>query len=566
VTERAGGEVPLEMSGTYNNGLAWLRSFEEKNGRPLRVLHLGNIAANAYLNAKFLRSVGVEADVVSRDYTHVMASPEWEDVELFHGHGDDFDPVFDKRDVKDFEYPEWFISGPLPVCSEYIKLRYNSNQLIFLKYHLQKWIAAGVLKFWRIMLRLLRVKPIWAKEASHLLMLGVCHPGILLTKIWSKVIRIAVGKISPYLSSGTRDKIARVWALVPRRRKSESADYQKYIKFVQMFEECFPGRQAPKPSDIVPFMATTHMFSEMFKPYDIVQCYGTEPIHALLAEKRPYVTFEHGTLRDFTMGDNPYHQLTALAYRKADHTFITNGDCIDYADKLGITNYSAALHPINVDQHRKDYSQDVKNIRDEIGADVVLFCPARHDWDVKGTDMFIRALPLIKQRVAGRVRVLMANWGADIERSKQLLDVLKCTEDVIWKGTMCRITMIKYILASDVVFDQMVLPAFGSTVPQTLAAGVPVVSSYRPKEMAWLFPVPAPVLSAETVKDIAASVVQALQPEWRAEFQDKAREWIDNYHHSTKVIENHLKVYQDVLISTKKGGAQPALKLHTVED
>lgn len=566
MAERAGSEVSMEMSDTYKSGLAWLRSFEEKNGRPLRVLHLGNIAANAYLNAKFLRSVGVEADVVSRDYTHVMASPEWEDVELFHGHGDDFDPVFDKRDVRDFEYPEWFISGPLPVCSEYIKLRYNSNKLIFLKYHIQKWIAAGVLKFWRFMLKLLRVEPIWAKEASHLITLGVCHPGILLTKIRSKVIRVAVAKASPHLSKSTKEKISRVWAVLSKRKKSESADYQKYIKFVQMFEECFPGRQAPKPSDIVPFMTTTHMFSEMFKPYDIVQCYGTEAIQALLAEKRPYVTFEHGTLRDFTMGDNPYHQLTALAYRKADHTFITNGDCIDYADKLGITNYSAALHPINVDQHRKDYSQDVKNIRDEIGADVVLFCPARHDWDVKGTDMFIRALPLIKQRVAGRVRVLMANWGADIERSKQLLDVLKCTEDVIWKGTMCRITMIKYILASDVVFDQMVLPAFGSTVPQTLAAGVPVVSSYRPKEMAWLFPVPAPVLSAETVKDIAASVVQALQPEWRAEFQDKAREWIDNYHHSTKVIENHLKVYQDVLTSTKKGGVQPALKLHTVED
>jgi glycosyltransferase involved in cell wall biosynthesis len=47
----------------------------------LRVLHVGNIANNAYLNAKFLRRVGVEADALCDEW-HIFCQPEWEDADL----------------------------------------------------------------------------------------------------------------------------------------------------------------------------------------------------------------------------------------------------------------------------------------------------------------------------------------------------------------------------------------------------------------------------------------------------------------------------------------------------
>src|SRR5437870_3319428 len=62
----------------------WVRSFELRNGRKLRVLHVGNIANNAYLNAKFLRRAGVEADVLAYNYYHVMGTPEWEELSIVH--------------------------------------------------------------------------------------------------------------------------------------------------------------------------------------------------------------------------------------------------------------------------------------------------------------------------------------------------------------------------------------------------------------------------------------------------------------------------------------------------
>jgi glycosyltransferase involved in cell wall biosynthesis len=47
----------------------------------LRVLHVGNIANNAYVNAKLLRRVGVEADALCDEW-HIFCQPEWEEADL----------------------------------------------------------------------------------------------------------------------------------------------------------------------------------------------------------------------------------------------------------------------------------------------------------------------------------------------------------------------------------------------------------------------------------------------------------------------------------------------------
>ncbi|MBM4133211.1 MAG: glycosyltransferase [Nitrospira sp.] len=78
----------------------------------MRVLHIGNIANNAYNNAKFLRRKGVEADVLCYDYTHVMGQPEWEDAE-FEGDPDEFNPRWEQVDLKGFRRPAWFLQEEL---------------------------------------------------------------------------------------------------------------------------------------------------------------------------------------------------------------------------------------------------------------------------------------------------------------------------------------------------------------------------------------------------------------------------------------------------------------------
>jgi hypothetical protein len=74
------GTTNGELSASaHSRALAWLGEFREKAGRPLKVLHIGNIANNAYNNAKIQRKYGIEADVLCYD-CHIMARPEDRDL------------------------------------------------------------------------------------------------------------------------------------------------------------------------------------------------------------------------------------------------------------------------------------------------------------------------------------------------------------------------------------------------------------------------------------------------------------------------------------------------------
>ena len=517
--------------------ILWLRDFEQARGRPLRVLHLGNIAGNAFLNAKFLRSVGVDADVVCHDYDHVMAMPEWEELKLNHFHGDDFNPVFHREDVAGYKRPHWFISGALSVCV----LKVSARR------------APGGTGIWQRMcisatVALEKVaKRIGGSFVGNAVVLAVTRPRTFLMKSISFVLKRS------RLGLTTRPRLGSV-SSEQRSRWYERlfAPHQATWAWMHELRILFLLRFHDRPdqldfNDLLPYGATRPDYERMFSKYDIVQCYATEPIHALVTGKKPYIAFEHGTLRAFTMENNPLHRLTALAYREADHTFITNGDCLAYAQRLGLERYSPIIHPVDVDLHRANYSQGVERIKSEIEADVLIFCPVRHDYEIKGTDRAVRALPLIKERVDGRVVMILSNWGAQVDESRKLVEELDCCDNVVWRASMSRIAMIEYMLASDIVFDQFVLPVFGSTAPQAIAAGRPVLASYVPEETAWLIPEAAPIVSAFTPEEIAQRTIECLDPDWKKDYQVRARRWIDKYHSPRNVLLEHLQVYRDVL-------------------
>ena len=79
----------------------------------LAILHLGNIANNAYNNAKYLnRNVkGLRHNVLNFDNPHVMASPQWEEIDSLLPI-DEFAPSW----PKDFEgYPACLLyTSPSP--------------------------------------------------------------------------------------------------------------------------------------------------------------------------------------------------------------------------------------------------------------------------------------------------------------------------------------------------------------------------------------------------------------------------------------------------------------------
>jgi len=99
----------------------WYGNWLTKRGRPLRILHLGNIANNAFNNARIQRQYGLDAYVIAYENYHIMASPEWEEATFNGDLGDPFFPDWSKVDLAGYQRPRWFASGPLRLCCEMIE-------------------------------------------------------------------------------------------------------------------------------------------------------------------------------------------------------------------------------------------------------------------------------------------------------------------------------------------------------------------------------------------------------------------------------------------------------------
>jgi glycosyltransferase involved in cell wall biosynthesis len=321
------------------------------------------------------------------------------------------------------------------------------------------------------------------------------------------------------------------------------------------FDEYFPEREDRLTTEeVAQWQYERDVWQKLLSRYDIVQGYGTDVIRPYAAGVRPYVGYEHGTLRDFTMGDDFVSRMCALSYRAADHVFITNGDCLEYAQRLGVTDYTPMIHPLDVDRYRLDQQDEIAALRAAIDADVILLCPLRHDWEIKGTDVHLRALPLIRAAApARRVKVVLTRWGAQVAESESLLRDLGCADAAHWVETLGRDDLILYMRAADVVLDQIALPHFGATAPQAIAAGTPVVMSYRPNSTAWIVGEPAPILPAFDPAGVAAAVQTALDPQWRGEYAAAAARWTRRWHHPDRIVLDHCRTYRRLLEARNDG-------------
>ncbi|WP_375786022.1 glycosyltransferase family 4 protein [Bradyrhizobium sp. Pha-3] len=102
--------------------LAFLREFQRAHNRPLRVLHIGNIANNAYNNALIQRRFGIEADAICYNYYHVMGCPEWE-AASFDGNVDNMFPDWWATELGGWRRPDWFVQGPVLDCLSYLRAK-----------------------------------------------------------------------------------------------------------------------------------------------------------------------------------------------------------------------------------------------------------------------------------------------------------------------------------------------------------------------------------------------------------------------------------------------------------
>ena len=543
--------------------LRWLDAFIRERGRQPRVLHIGNIANNGYNNAKLLNEAGFDCDVICYDYYHCMGCPEWEDADLRGKLVDEFQPDWRSHDLGNFQRPPWFAQGPLWLCMAYLRARHRASTL--------------KRSYWRYLGVINRTAPpataVTSGQRENLIsrlriigLGGMTTPRAIrsilnFTGWFHAVLRVSPERAWRALSGrvfgsrigkllGTMVAIPAFgawWALstiasIARRLSSgttEAAIFDRNCSsLISGWSTEFPDRKdALTSDDLAAARALAPDWKKFLADYDIVIAYATDPIYPLVAGKK-YFAFEHGTIRDIPYADDARGRCTSIAYRRAEHVFVTNFDCRFSAERLAPGRFTLLNHPYDEDHGLavRGSEETRSALTQELGCQLLCFFPTRHDWVAgtgyadKANDIFLRAVGALAQQ-GKRIGVVCCAWGANVEQSKQLIAELGIKDLIRWEAPMALVQFERTARACDLVVDQFMLGAFGGIFFKAMAVGSPILTYLDEGKLAGQYQQMPPILNCATTPEIIAELGR-LHDDPRAleSLRTASRKWIVDNH------------------------------------
>jgi hypothetical protein len=553
------GDIPRKFAGDpaalEREVIGSLEDLKRCLGRPVRILHMGNIANNAYNNAKLLNKFGLDCDVICGAYFHIMGCPEWEDADFEGDYLDQFYPAWENVNLRGFHRPKWFAQGPKRANIHYLIARRKNK-------------ALQAIFWWRIL------------KVSSRLACALARRGYLpLIKHSFRVIssiRNALEKIRTFRFN-----------IVFKQGVSDTSDHSKpsYSEFhkdlIERFLASFPDRKDQLTSDDLMFTddlmfsySTISKWKELFTYYDIIQAYSIDGIIALLAEKRPYCCFEHGTLRSIPFESNAQGRRTALCYHMADHVFVTNADCLENAKSLADRRVSFINHPYDEDHglNRRGWKKLRNELCEQLSSEFLFFFPTRHDWVSgggyadKANDQFLHAF--IRLRYEGyKCGMVCCEWGANVEESKRVLQEGGCSREVLWRKPMGTVAFERTALACHVVVDQFKLGSFGGILFKAMALGVPVCTYLNEDEILDRYDELPPVINCQNEEEIVSSMREIIdEPSVLKQIGVRSRDWIKTYHNSTDTVRLQLEAYKKCLDASGQVNCETTAKWRGVRD
>jgi glycosyltransferase involved in cell wall biosynthesis len=466
----------------------------------MRVLLVGNIANNSYLLAKFLRRRGIEADLLIYDYKHIMGQPEWEDG-VFSERVDEFDPDLSK--VQNFTLPDWVQRISL---HEYKQTQ--SNVDVFPRVRRVHYLVSMSLYY------------------------GLARPlRVATTKWYNKLLAIV---------NNTTTRIERVLFYFK---------YKNEFKLIsEKYKTYFPNAETDlSMNDIVTYYDYPNILKNIWKDYDLLHLADVNPIYGFIYNQLPYVAFEHGTMRDLPFEPTPRGRLLSMAYKEAKKNIITNCDCIHSAKKLELDNYVFIPHPVDDEKFVPKKTPVREKFLKEFDVDFIIFFPARQSYSIKGTDRAIEAFGRFLKKYPRSLMVL-PKWGEDTGKIQNLIEELGIGDNIYKMDPLTRLELVDYYNMADVVFDQFILGAFGTTTPEAMACGKPLFLYLNKADHEWAFPEMPPVVNVQTADEIYNELIRCKEEDGYIErIGDESVKWIKKYHGWESVTDRLVKVYEEAL-------------------
>ena len=553
----------------FLNELQWLDSFKALHKRSPRVLHIGNIANNAYNNAKILTEFGLENDVICYDYYHIMGTPEWEDADFVADQIDQFAPDWSKINLNGFSRPEWFVQGPMDLCINYLLAKNQGDK----SKQLQLWSILGCLNKTKSQ----TIYEVIQNQAK------ICLT--LINKFFSRLFKVLRKRIDIFNNILKPNDIwfyiytlfllplffifkILEYVAIKFIFRGEISDVQKGVTNVFLKEltfcyaEKFPNSKITHEilENDLSYLNNDQLINQwkkLFSFYDVVIGYSTDGIYPLVAEV-PYLAFEHGTIREIPYQTDAQGRLCAVTYAKANHVMVTNFDCKKSADFLAPNRYTLINHPFDENHGSKVYGAKElrKKLLVDLKSDLIFFFPTRHDW-VKGdgyadksNDIFINSFGKLRE-MGFKVGMVCCDWGKNVEASKKLLDAYNVSEYVIWSNPMATIQFERMAMACDCVVDQFKLGSFGGVLFKAMAVGAPILTYLDEDKLKGQYAEMPPVINCKNEQEIIDAVrLTYTNKNLLDSLRQKSQSWIKTHHSKSQILNAQLKQFK-LLIQDK---------------
>ena len=285
--------------------------------------------------------------------------------------------------------------------------------------------------------------------------------------------------------------------------------------------------------------------------YDCVIAYGMGPVWAAVAGV-PFVAETWGgdvtMLPFYDTGDWEGHETVALpgprselfaqarlqrmGYERAARILLTDPRFFAYAERLGHADKCVHLgFMIDVEKYSPGSEAELRSRLLGGREGLIVFVPSRQDWYWKGSDRLLRGFAAAAPERPDAVLVC-AGWGADLERSQELIAELGIADRVhLLPYAMSKGRLLRYYRAADVVADQFTVGSYGSSALEAMGCARPLLISLGLDRFAGRFASFPPVMNVSEPEQIAAALRRLFADDHaRARLGEQARQW---------VVENH---------------------------
>lgn len=433
----------------------------------IRILHIGNIANNAYLAAKSERKVGIESHVMNLEYTHIMGSPEWEHCRLERKQSEHFSENFSDCNCG-FVRPKWFHSGS---ATKAVRSIYSELTLV-------PSIEVAETVAYQVQLR---------KQMRSV-------SSTLVSVFW-KLLRPIGRRLIPI-----RFRAKTIGSIIHKLRKMTQVD------FLPLFSKF----------DIVNFYGSSpYLLANLDIPKDL---------------ETKFVSTEHGTLRDYIYAKYPLSIETKLGYEKSDVIFVTNQDCLPSARNMPVPIVIPMPHPINDDNlndFRKLREFELHNVRNN----VLIPSRHSISLDIdrgKGNEVIYQLIKEVAKYSYGLKFTLIA-WGDNVEGAQELLRDEERVGIVEWIDVLSRPLLKERMAKSLCVLDQFKIEAYGAVTADAIGLGVPVITAHNCENDISYFGTCAPIFPARNSVEVLETILEIMLLGTNGERKhfDESTSWYD---------------------------------------